>query len=1047
MARLPDVNIGDVSSQPVSDASVAPTDFGLGSVGSAISAFGQRQQTVDAYQVRADHEWAAGQVLKSGVMEDNEKGLTADAAAWNGTPGFAADQIAKHQTRAAAAIAGYDDSNSTQGQRDALKYAFDAEGQRVGQKAINIEAQTLAAQQHDAQTAQLNQLVTGYMQDYAARSTVTNNTISGRDPNYVGAKLADHDAAAAAAIANAPAQLQPALTASLSNQRVSVAAEALQHQSAVNQAFVQTASTNSINGLADVVLTDPTQYQSAVAKLEANVATLPPDARPAAKQAGMAQIATARVYGLSEQRQPQVAIDELESGKYDFLPLAQKQQLLTEAYNRLANPANDTWEEQVAARNAGTLASSMITAAATTGQVPGGLTKATNDLAQLLGTSVAADFNEKATAAIQFNTAHGAVTSQTTDQLRRFLGSPPPDQTTAEGLTQMPAWQAYHDAAQAELAAREQGAGAWAWGATKAQQNQKGLNGQVIRSSTANDLQTLWGNFASATNSNDMANAGSAYVNALYAKYSAAGVDKTAWQTLPDAVAKQLTAAAATGDPTQRAASVARLAAMFHALPGNVQAPDGSWVNPQLNFAAQLQKSGMDPMTVSALADFGNDPAKLGRYTHALLDPTAAAKIDKKTTDALTTAATAALQPFFAVSDALPNQFTLRQARIDRTVMVARDLMAQGMPQSQAVKSAAGDMTTGYTYTNGYRIPDAVAHTTSYSTATQTGLPDGSTVQTGSDAIRQGSRRAVQTLLANNGANLFAPDGPGNPSDRRAAYAAQVGTVGKLVSTPDDQGLALMVPSRTGGWSQVLDKYGRPVTMNWNQLKQSADPNQTSFPFMKPPPNAVSTGGGQMVGSLTTQQALSAVTRAVAVTESGGQNGLVSPKGAVGVMQVMPATAQAYLAKYGRTLDANRLQNDPNYNLQIGSGVLADNLQKYGSTVQGATLATIAYNAGPGVLDGYTDPKTGRHVPGWLTTIGDPRQPGGPPIDQFISRIPYPETRNYVQSVLPRILAAVKEPMPSAVDQAVRNTLLTREAHDAFVSNMSRTANAVRKSF
>ena len=60
-------------------------------------------------------------------------------------------------------------------------------------------------------------------------------------------------------------------------------------------------------------------------------------------------------------------------------------------------------------------------------------------------------------------------------------------------------------------------------------------------------------------------------------------------------------------------------------------------------------------------------------------------------------------------------------------------------------------------------------------------------------------------------------------------------------------------------------------------------------------------------------------------------------------------------------------------------------------------------DAGPGRLDGYRDPATNTWHPGWLQTIGDPRT-GKISLTDFVARIPIPETRAYVQAVLPAAL-------------------------------------------
>ncbi|WP_309612374.1 lytic transglycosylase domain-containing protein [Sphingomonas sp.] len=76
--------------------------------------------------------------------------------------------------------------------------------------------------------------------------------------------------------------------------------------------------------------------------------------------------------------------------------------------------------------------------------------------------------------------------------------------------------------------------------------------------------------------------------------------------------------------------------------------------------------------------------------------------------------------------------------------------------------------------------------------------------------------------------------------------------------------------------------------------------------------------------------------RAVAWTESRGRQGAVSPKGALGVMQLMPGTAAE--------LGVDPL--DPEANLHGGARYLARQLTRF----QSVPLALAAYNAGPGAV-------------------------------------------------------------------------------------------------
>jgi soluble lytic murein transglycosylase-like protein len=78
----------------------------------------------------------------------------------------------------------------------------------------------------------------------------------------------------------------------------------------------------------------------------------------------------------------------------------------------------------------------------------------------------------------------------------------------------------------------------------------------------------------------------------------------------------------------------------------------------------------------------------------------------------------------------------------------------------------------------------------------------------------------------------------------------------------------------------------------------------------------------------------------VARTESAMKQSAVSPKGAIGVMQLMPATAKA--------LDAD--PHNTEQNIDAGTRLLRELLVKYDGDV---VKALAAYNAGPGAVDKY----------------------------------------------------------------------------------------------
>ncbi|MGE0152739.1 MAG: transglycosylase SLT domain-containing protein [Reyranellaceae bacterium] len=126
-----------------------------------------------------------------------------------------------------------------------------------------------------------------------------------------------------------------------------------------------------------------------------------------------------------------------------------------------------------------------------------------------------------------------------------------------------------------------------------------------------------------------------------------------------------------------------------------------------------------------------------------------------------------------------------------------------------------------------------------------------------------------------------------------------------------------------------------------------------------------------------------AVALGLARQESQFDNRAQSSAGALGLMQLMPATAQKVARSIGQPFVQARLTSDAGYNARLGSAYLADMLGQFGAL----ELALAAYNAGP------------HRVSRWLDENGDPRGERVDMID-WVELIPYRETRNYVQRVM-----------------------------------------------
>jgi soluble lytic murein transglycosylase-like protein len=100
--------------------------------------------------------------------------------------------------------------------------------------------------------------------------------------------------------------------------------------------------------------------------------------------------------------------------------------------------------------------------------------------------------------------------------------------------------------------------------------------------------------------------------------------------------------------------------------------------------------------------------------------------------------------------------------------------------------------------------------------------------------------------------------------------------------------------------------------------------------------------------------------KAVIATESGFNARAVSPKGAVGLMQLMPATAERFGVRPARHETLQERLTDPRTNVQAGTRYLAWLLKTFNGDVQ---LALAAYNAGEGAVI-----RAGRRIPNYRET-------------------------------------------------------------------------------
>lgn len=142
---------------------------------------------------------------------------------------------------------------------------------------------------------------------------------------------------------------------------------------------------------------------------------------------------------------------------------------------------------------------------------------------------------------------------------------------------------------------------------------------------------------------------------------------------------------------------------------------------------------------------------------------------------------------------------------------------------------------------------------------------------------------------------------------------------------------------------------------------------------------------GAIPASADMSSAGAALAYAVARQESEFNLGAVSGAGARGLLQLLPGTAREAARKAGVPYSVQRLTTDAGYNATLGAAFLADQLGRF----DGSYVLTFAgYNAGP---------KKARE---WVARYGDPRGRDLDTVVDWIERIPYAETRSYVQRVM-----------------------------------------------
>ena len=124
--------------------------------------------------------------------------------------------------------------------------------------------------------------------------------------------------------------------------------------------------------------------------------------------------------------------------------------------------------------------------------------------------------------------------------------------------------------------------------------------------------------------------------------------------------------------------------------------------------------------------------------------------------------------------------------------------------------------------------------------------------------------------------------------------------------------------------------------------------------------------------------------QALIAAESGFDPSAVSPKGAIGLMQLMPDTARRYGVESDKKMALEKKLTDPKINVRAGTRYLRDLINMFPGRLD---LALASYNAGEGAVQ-----RAGNKIPN------------------------YKETQNYVKTVM-QLYAGLKPPVVVVAEQ------------------------------
>jgi hypothetical protein len=929
----------------------APKTFdgrGYAALGAAV---GELAQGVNAEFAKKDDQAAIDLLVKEQAAFEPE--YRARAEAYDGKePGFALKEGRAWENRVNLLTASIED----RGVRQALQRRGREAVRGVITHASDVEAQRRSEPARNARMAQETALLLdgdiAFNQAYNETVKPLYDGFDGTQGDLTARVLQRFDDAVEIARGRVDPRVLPQWETAMAARRAKEFANASTVEQKGQDGVVLRNVSDKGRVLINQLIDNPALYNDNVAGLDSLVATLPASMQAETARSLKAEAAKAYVQGLVANKQGEEAKTLLSGGAFDKVLDPDTKSALARF---VENGGKSDFDAAMAKLEARDRALAAVDAYAR-GETPD---VDLDELNAILGGSETADFVKRAQLAKDAGAVVRQLPEMGTAEVLALANAQPPDTEAPDYLVRKQVWETGREAAKAELAERQKDPAAWAQRSFKP-------------GDTGAQLQERLARIGEAADARGRAAAADSYKNLVIWKQEAAGLDPANWRMLSKQQAAARVVALNSATPETRAGQLKASAAWVNAFPATARDNSGRMFSPRGMVLRELQGAGLKPMEAAAIIDFGDSPGQMDAVAAAMTFGPATVKLpDSKEETRLVEAVGREMTPYFESAAPMPGAKALQEPRLALVSTLARHLtLTQNMSPAEAAKAAAKAYTSDYIFWDGLRLPK------------------------GEKAAHAGLAEIRNKLIKD---DLLLPVGSrGAATGQQGLFTGDfVKRYGRWTTNPDDGGATLMAPRGDGTWAPVLDRWGRPVAASWSDARSIlGDPSKAVGPIRPPPPPPKA---DRLAPAVRPAAAVfDALAGAVESTETAGDPRQISPKGAKGAMQLMPGTAEAAARRLGLKYDPARLLNDHDYNRKIGREELRHQLTQWRDPV----LALVAYNAGENVLKPTYVDSQGRRQVGWLARFGDPRR-GEISYEDWVAKLPYKETRDYVRKTLP----------------------------------------------